>query len=52
MKITSTLTHFHEKLLKIKDAMNTRRGREMALERHRFMEVFLSKLQEEIGGIS
>lgn len=52
MKITSTLTHFHEKLLKIKDAMNTRRGKDMALERHRFMEVFLSKLREEIGGIS
>ncbi|MDH5362478.1 MAG: HD domain-containing protein [Aigarchaeota archaeon] len=52
MKVTSTLTHFHEKLLKIKDSMNTRSGRQIARERHRFMAAFLRKLQEEISGVS
>lgn len=52
MKVTSTLTHFHEKLLKIKDSMNTRRGKQLARERHRFMELFLKKLQKESEGIS
>jgi len=52
MKVTSTLTHFHEKLLKIKDSMNTRRGKQLAHERHRFMELYLRKLQKEIEGVS
>ncbi len=52
MKVTSTLTHFHEKLLKIKDSMNTRSGKQIARERHRFMVAFLRKLQEEISGVS
>jgi len=52
MKVTATLTHFHEKLLRIKDSMNTRMGKQIAHERHKFMEVFLTELQKEVEGIS
>jgi uncharacterized protein len=38
---TPTLNHFYEKLLKLKDLMNTETGRAMALERHRYMVEFL-----------
>jgi uncharacterized protein len=39
----SSVTHFYEKLLRLKDAMNTETGREIAEHRHRFMEQFLEE---------
>ena len=45
-----TLNHFYEKLLLLKDKMNTKRGQDWALTRHRFMEHFLSQFYAEWDG--
>lgn len=37
----STVNHFYEKLLLLKNMMNTETAREMAAERHRYMEEYL-----------
>jgi len=46
----STVDHFYEKLLKLKDMMKTQTGKKMALKRHQFMELYLSQLFAEIDG--
>jgi uncharacterized protein len=43
----STIGHFHDKLLKLKDMMNTPTGRKIAEERHKFLERFLEKFYNE-----
>lgn len=46
---STTLNHFHEKLLKLKGLMKTSSGRRMAQSRHAFMLDFLQQFQSEAG---
>ena len=41
------IEHFHEKLLLLKDEMNTVTARRMAESRHEFLEEFVSRFEEE-----
>jgi uncharacterized protein len=43
----STIGHFYDKLLKLKDLMNTETGRKLAEERHRFLDLFLEQFYHE-----
>ncbi|KAF9624037.1 hypothetical protein IFM89_007735 [Coptis chinensis] len=46
----TTLNHFHEKLLKLKDLMKTKAGQRRAEKRHKFMEEFLEEFYKEWDG--
>jgi uncharacterized protein len=46
----TSVSHFYEKLLLLKEKMNTTTGRRLADERHAFMELFLNNLYRECDG--
>ncbi|HFI0446996.1 TPA: HD domain-containing protein [Streptococcus suis] len=46
----SAITHFYEKLLKLKDLMNTVTGKKLARGRHDFLELYLQQFYQEWDG--
>ncbi|MFC0216523.1 HD domain-containing protein [Paenibacillus chartarius] len=46
----TAINHFYEKLLMLKDLMNTEYGRRLAQGRHEFMETYLQQFYEEWKG--
>lgn len=47
---STAINHFHEKLLKLKDHINTPAASRIAEERHRYMEQYVERFYQEWGG--
>ncbi|MDA3929946.1 MAG: HD domain-containing protein [Prolixibacteraceae bacterium] len=48
--VAPTINHFYEKLLLLKERMNTATGKQIAIDRHHFMESYLEQFFNEWEG--
>ena len=49
--LEDSIAHFHEKLLLLRDELNTETARRIAAPRHAFLERFLEEYEKESGGL-
>jgi len=49
---STTINHFYEKLLLLKERMNTPEAREIALNRHEFLRDYLDRFSKEWDGLA
>ncbi|MFC1803342.1 HD domain-containing protein [Thermoproteota archaeon] len=50
--IKDFISHFHEKLLKLKDLLYTEEAKKLAEQRYKFMQEYLDQLVKELKGLS
>jgi len=46
----TAIGHFYDKVLKVKDKMNTQTAKDLAQERHHFVQIYLDEFLEEWNG--
>jgi uncharacterized protein len=46
---STAINHFYEKLLKLKDLIHTQTGKQIAKQRHEFMEKYLEQFFQEVN---
>ena len=49
--VSTTLNHFYEKLFNLTDLINTRTGKDIAVEREKYMKEYINKFINEWNGI-